>query len=493
MGHDTVNGRWIKIRRTNKIGARGLLAACQHRLERHMIIGAVGEARQFQRLCTLRHSIGLGFAACCRLTGDENLFEVCHIRIRPVYGDAAVVRQQRDLLRIGDEDALLTGQRGDIVGGKRIVEELRLVNCAVEIVRIVRLGHIARAEPQPRAVLSDGALKIVAACRVGAGLHPVHIEPDNAVAAGRFALPRKGNLMPASAARADGRDGGCLARAAARIPIGLNLQLELVAVQQDQRKAGVIVAVAAFVDNIGVSAARKVDPCGEGDLIRHAKGRAVVDLDIGAGIGGRAARKINSVALLALGSPDARGILGEDGAAVEVARGVAHLSTLSLTKRPLADHRLFRLLGGGSRIRNRQGVLIEIWRRRLPTRVKRHRLRLAAVGDGCLIALGQRDARAVIRLDKYDVERPVVQHAVEGAFTIADSQRLGPLIPCKWDLGKFSFFIVVVVALVLIEGKAAVRSHINTDLSRIGRLGRILLEGSHRQDGAAAHKQRNPF
>src|SRR5208337_3852616 len=78
------------------------------------------------------------------------------------------------------------------------------------------------------------------------------------------------------------------------------------------------------------------------------------------------------------------------------------------------------------------------------------------------------------------------------ALAIANGQRLCSVVPVQRDGRIDSFFVVVAVALVFVEGEVAIGSAIDAQFDRVRRfLAGPFLVGPERKNGAGAHKKRN--
>src|SRR5450631_195066 len=85
----------------------------------------------------------------------------------------------------------------------------------------------------------------------------------------------------------------------------------------------------------------------------------------------------------------------------------------------------------------------------------------------------------------------LLQHSGKAARPSANLKCARGLVPGDWDGGVLPFFVVVGVALVLIESEMPVRSTVDAQFNWVGRLliG-ILKKWSHRKDRAWAYEQR---
>src|ERR1017187_536610 len=79
-----------------------------------------------------------------------------------------------------------------------------------------------------------------------------------------------------------------------------------------------------------------------------------------------------------------------------------------------------------------------------------------------------RNSRAVAGRNPLDVERAFLQHAGKIAGAFANFQCVFGIVPRNRNRGVFSFFVIVSIALILVERELAVRAAINAQLGGIG-------------------------
>src|SRR5580704_8200896 len=98
----------------------------------------------------------------------------------------------------------------------------------------------------------------------------------------------------------------------------------------------------------------------------------------------------------------------------------------------------------------------------------------------------------MILSDDHYAKRAPIQHARKMALPVANGQRLRGVVPVQRDGRIDSFFVIVAIAFVFVEGEVAVGSAIDAQFDRVrGLFARPLLVGPERKNGARANKERN--
>ena len=101
-------------------------------------------------------------------------------------------------------------------------------------------------------------------------------------------------------------------------------------------------------------------------------------------------------------------------------------------------------------------------------------------------------ACSAISSHQHDVESAMLEHSLITTLTGGDAQGSSCFIPHKLDFREFTLFVVIVVALILIERKRSIGTRIDTDFKLIPRLLRtVLYIRTEWQDGTCLDEYRH--